>query len=60
MYVYRVLKRRDAIDTSSVNRFRANLKSFVEQVISQHTPIKVTRRNGADFMVVSADRWERE
>lgn len=48
------------MDTVSVNRFRDNLKSFVEQVISQHMPIKVTRRNGEDFVVVSADDWERE
>lgn len=48
------------MDTISVNKFRDNLKNFVEQVISQHTPIKVTRRNGEDFIVVSADDWERE
>lgn len=48
------------MDTISVNKFRDNLKSFVEQVISQHMPIKVTRRSGEDFVVVSADDWERE
>jgi len=48
------------MDTVSVNRFRDNLKSFVEQVVSQHMPIKVTRRSGEDFIVVSADDWERE
>ncbi len=48
------------MDTISVNRFRDNLKSFVEQVVSQHAPIKVTRRSGEDFIVVSADDWERE
>ena len=36
------------------------LKSFVEQVITQHLPLKVTRRNGEDFVVISADDWERE
>ncbi|NJN47872.1 MAG: type II toxin-antitoxin system Phd/YefM family antitoxin [Candidatus Competibacteraceae bacterium] len=46
--------------TISVNKFRDNLKSIVEQAISQHTPIKVTRRAGEDFVVVSADDWERE
>ncbi|MDK1024941.1 MAG: type II toxin-antitoxin system Phd/YefM family antitoxin [Gammaproteobacteria bacterium] len=48
------------MDSISVNRFRDNLKSFVEQVVNNHTPIKVTRRAGADFVVVSADDWERE
>ncbi len=48
------------MDTVSVNRFRDNLKSFVEQVINQHVPIRVTRRAGEDFVVVSAEDWERE
>ncbi len=48
------------MDTVSVNRFRDNLKSFVEQVVNQHVPLKVTRRSGEDFVVVSADDWERE
>ena len=48
------------MDTISVNRFRDNLKSFVEQVVNQHMPIKVTRRSGDDFVVVSAEDWERE
>jgi antitoxin YefM len=48
------------MDTVSVNKFRENLKGFVEQVINQHTPIKVTRRTGEDFVVVSADDWKRE
>lgn len=32
----------------------------MEQVVSQHLPIRVTRRNGADFVVVSAEDWERD
>lgn len=48
------------MDTVSVNQFRDNLKSFVEQVVNNHTPIKVTRRAGEAFIVVSADDWERE
>ena len=55
-YVIRGLE----MDTISVNRFRDNLKSFVEQVVNQHMPIKVTRRSGDDFVVVSAEDWERE
>ncbi len=48
------------MESVSVNRFRDNLKSLVEQVVSKHVPLKVTRRGGDDFVVVSADDWERE
>ena len=48
------------MDSVSVNKFRDNLKSFVEQVVSEHLPLKVTRRNGDDFVVLSADDWARE
>ncbi len=48
------------MDTTSVNKFRDHLKSFVEQVVSNHLPLKVTRRSGEDFIVVSAEDWERE
>lgn len=48
------------MDSVSVNQFRENLKHFVEQVVNQHIPLKVTRRNGEDFVIVSAEDWERE
>jgi antitoxin YefM len=48
------------MDTVSVNQFRDTLKDCVEKVISQHSPLKVTRRNGKDFVVVSAEDWEQE
>ena len=48
------------MDTVSANRFRDHLKTLVEQVISKHEPLKVTRRGGDDFVVVSADDWDRE
>ena len=48
------------MDSISVNKFRDNLKSFIEQVVSRHLPLKVTRRSGDDFVVVSAEDWERE
>jgi antitoxin YefM len=44
----------------SVNKFRANLKSFVEQAINNHIPLRVRRRAGRDFIVLSAEDWERE
>ena len=48
------------MDSVSVNQFREKLKNYVEKVISEHTPLKVTRRNGSDFVVISAEDWERE
>lgn len=48
------------MDTLSVSQFRNNLKTYVEQVVNNHTPIKVTRRAGEAFVVISADDWERE
>ncbi len=48
------------MDTVSVNKFRDTLRDCVERVINQHVPLKVTRRNGEDFVVVSAEDWERE
>lgn len=48
------------MDSISVNKFRDNLKSYVEQTVSDHQPIKVTRRAGEAFIVMSAEDWERE
>jgi len=48
------------METTSVNKFRENLKSFVERVVNSHEPLKVTRRAGEDFVVVSANDWEQE
>ena len=48
------------MDSISVNQFREKLKHFVEKAIQNHQPLKVTRRNGEDFVVISAEDWERE
>jgi antitoxin YefM len=48
------------MNIASVNQFRENLKSYIDQVINNHIPLKVTRRNGDDFMVVSVEDWERD
>lgn len=48
------------MDSVSVNKFRDNLKTLVEQVVSRHEPLKVTRRAGEAFVVISADDWARE
>ena len=48
------------MNSISVNQFREKLKNYVEKVIQEHQPLKVTRRNGEDFVVISAEDWERE
>lgn len=48
------------MDTVSVNKFRDQLKNFVERVAHEHLPLKVTRRSGGDFVVISAEDWERD
>ncbi|MCS3904524.1 antitoxin YefM [Methylohalomonas lacus] len=48
------------MDSISVNKFRDHLKNYVEQVVNKHLPLKVTRRSGDDFVVVSAADWERQ
>jgi len=48
------------MNITSVNQFRDNLKSYVDEVVNNHTPLKVTRRNGDDFMVISVEDWERQ
>ena len=44
----------------SVNKFRANIKNFVDKVIEEHQAIRITRRSGKDFIVISAEDWESE
>ncbi len=44
----------------SVNKFRSNLKVFVDKAINEHMVIRVKRRAGKDFIVISAEDWDRE
>ena len=44
----------------SVNKFRANLKEFVDKAIAEHQPIRVNCIENKDFIILSAEEWERE
>ena len=44
----------------SVNKFRANLKNIVDKAIGEHLAIRVKRRAGKDFIIVSAEDWDRD
>jgi len=48
------------MDSVSVNKFRDNLKSFIEQIVTDHTPLKVTQRSGEDFVVITGSVSKRE
>jgi antitoxin YefM len=41
----------------SVNQFRDQLKQYADTAVVDHSPLMVTRRNGGDFIVVSATDW---
>lgn len=43
-----------------LNRFRANIHKFVDKAILEHQPIRVKCSSGKDFIVISAEDWERE
>ena len=42
----------------TANHFREHLKSAVDEVVDNHEVLRVTRRNGGDFVVLSAEDWE--
>ena len=44
----------------SVNKFRANLKVIVDKAIVEHLAIRVKRRAGKDFIIISAEDWDRD
>lgn len=48
------------MESVSVSRFRDNLKTFVEQVVGGHEPLRVTRRGGEAFIVMSEQDWASE
>lgn len=43
---------------TTANEFRKNLKSSVDKCIKEHEVLKVQRRNGEDFIVISEKDWK--
>ncbi|MEI6789758.1 MAG: type II toxin-antitoxin system Phd/YefM family antitoxin [Myxococcaceae bacterium] len=48
------------MQTLSVNEFRAHLKEVADSAISQHEPIRITRRNNGNFVLISEEDWNAE
>ena len=46
-----------AMNEVSANYFREHLKAEADKVIENHDVLKVSRRRGGDFVVLSADDW---
>jgi antitoxin YefM len=44
----------------SAHEFRSRLREAVEEVVEDQVPLRVKWRGGQDFIVVSAEDWERE
>jgi antitoxin YefM len=44
----------------SLNKFKANINEIADKVIDDHQAIRINRRSGEDFIVISAEDWERE
>ena len=42
----------------SVSQFRSNPVQTVDRAVSNHEILKITRKQGRDFVVLSAEDWE--
>lgn len=46
-----------AMNEITLQQFRTQLDTELDKVVSQHQALRVTRTNGGDFIVMSADDW---
>jgi len=44
----------------SFSEFKANMNGVVDKAIAENMPIRVKRRSGKDFIIVSAEDWDSE
>jgi antitoxin YefM len=57
MYHHRVQQQADAMDVINFSETRANLKSVMDQVVRDRTPVVVSRKNGEAVVMVSLADW---
>jgi len=48
------------MDNVNIDQFQKAFKTLLERVMTTHTPLKVTRNTGDEFVVVDAKDWERD
>ena len=46
------------MEITTYTKFRQNLKSFLDKVFTNHSPLFVTRSNGEDVVVLSKSDYE--
>jgi hypothetical protein len=46
------------IKSITINQFTNNRQNLIKQVINQHTPLKITNQDEADFVVISTEDWD--
>ncbi len=46
------------MDITTYSNFRQNLKTFLDNVVTNHVPLFVTRSNGEDVVVLSKKDYE--
>ncbi len=46
------------MNSVSIKQFHDQFQDYIDQVLDQHQPLKVTGHSGADFIVISAEDWE--
>jgi len=63
--LYAVLFREDYLETgrdemkeTTANEFRKKLKYYVDMTIDDHKPLRINRRNGQNFVVLSESDWK--
>ncbi len=43
---------------TTANEFRKKLKHYVDMTIENHKPLRINRRNGQNFVVLSESDWK--
>jgi antitoxin YefM len=48
------------MNSINVDTFEQTWEDCIKTVINNHNPLKVIGNNGEDFVIISAEDWERE
>lgn len=56
--IVRIFKKFNIMNITSYTNFRNNLKTFLDKVLAEHSPLYVTRANSEDVVVLSKADYE--